>query len=1183
MGGAASAGGTGLPSSGGEGGGADGSGGGGGGPVLGEDVIILGSCDANSQLPTNPDLPADLFTCCLTTPLKMALRFACRNALLHVPNSHMDNLPGSLADRRSPLGEMNWIFTAITDAIAWDMLPRELFRRLFRQDLLLASLFRNFLIAQRVMARAGLYPVSAPSLPAMHHHPLWEAFDLVAEAAICAELNRREHGGPHPSPSPFFSDQLTAFDVWLRLGARGASRAPEQLPILLQVLLSPTHRLRALLLLGRFVSLGAWAVSEMLSVGIFPYILKLLLSAAPELRPPLLYIWAKVLLHEPSCQTDLQRDSAHTFFVDIIRNPASVAIQPQQPPPPTGSASASPLPMSILPPAHEASAGGGVSAASRALTERLHCTLALFVLAVVCHDQPEGRAACLRHDLPTALAERLEGLLAPQARGGATPGHGPPGEHATTTSASRAQLILWCCLCASQLCSADVDALAALARTRLPSLLVRVLHEERPELRTAALYTIASLCSSPKPQAATPGTAAAAAAQTDPASAEAAADPADAAWRIQLAGVAAAVTVADASVAVRAQLCRLLMTVAQRYPQRTSESCHQLLWLRSQSNAADRHSDAGGVASSVSNETLERYPVEAAPGGAPLATAAAVVTPRPRHPLTMPSPSPPPIEPGSSGSSTLGSGALGGSSTSLASGGGNDSALGKSALRAALAARGSGGMMPSARQPSLSEEMVTYSLMVRQAATLESKLVDASLAAMVADEQAASAHAAAALSVAAPAAPAAPGSLATLMMMGKTRPTARGAAATGSAPASPAPGNASDVQRAAAVAAAVAASARAQAEAEASATEQAAVLLSTESLRTEPSGGADASSGCIKICAALIVLSRDPVQRLARRAQLQLHALVPHAAPPSLPQPAVTPAIPRRSESNNGSRSGSVALASGAATAATPASGSGGANTPAAGSGTPATDERGAALVGPRPRLAASFIPPWLSNVGGGGSTSSSHAGTPSFEGMAVPGRPSSSPVTPDPMMMSRASGNSPAAESSAGSLPIPGGGGAAAESLLELDLGGDLYRWGTHQLASSFPSIGDHGDIINRSCRSRLAMRPRARRRRVATAGAAAPRRMVRRGTAGAVVAASARRRRRSPAARRRTRSSSTSTSAAVPRQTASARATSSARSSSPSSMAARRAARRSRCTPTFPSLPRPPRGRRSRSGTTS
>ena len=36
---------------------------------------------------------------------------------------------------------------------------------------------------------------------------------------------------------------------------------PEQLPIVLQVLLSQVHRLRALELLGKFLDLGPWAVS----------------------------------------------------------------------------------------------------------------------------------------------------------------------------------------------------------------------------------------------------------------------------------------------------------------------------------------------------------------------------------------------------------------------------------------------------------------------------------------------------------------------------------------------------------------------------------------------------------------------------------------------------------------------------------------------------------------------------------------------------------------------------------------------------------------------------------------------------------------------------------------------------------------------------------------------------------
>ena len=55
--------------------------------VLGEDVIVLGSCDASAQLPTNPEMPADIFTSCLTTPLRMVLRFASRNVLLHLPGT----------------------------------------------------------------------------------------------------------------------------------------------------------------------------------------------------------------------------------------------------------------------------------------------------------------------------------------------------------------------------------------------------------------------------------------------------------------------------------------------------------------------------------------------------------------------------------------------------------------------------------------------------------------------------------------------------------------------------------------------------------------------------------------------------------------------------------------------------------------------------------------------------------------------------------------------------------------------------------------------------------------------------------------------------------------------------------------------------------------------------------------
>ena len=69
-----------------------------------------------------------------------------------------------------------------------------------------------------------------------------------------------------------------------------------------QVLLSQVHRMRALKLLGRFLDMGSWAVDLALSVGIFPYVLKLLQTTATDLRETLVFIWTKILALDKSCQ-----------------------------------------------------------------------------------------------------------------------------------------------------------------------------------------------------------------------------------------------------------------------------------------------------------------------------------------------------------------------------------------------------------------------------------------------------------------------------------------------------------------------------------------------------------------------------------------------------------------------------------------------------------------------------------------------------------------------------------------------------------------------------------------------------------------------------------------------------------------------------------------------------------------
>eukprot|EP00928_Gymnodinium_smaydae_P058543 TRINITY_DN4173_c1_g2_i1.p1 TRINITY_DN4173_c1_g2~~TRINITY_DN4173_c1_g2_i1.p1 ORF type:complete len:1845 (+),score=455.00 TRINITY_DN4173_c1_g2_i1:112-5646(+) len=410
-----------------------------------EDVVAFGSLSPGEVAPwTQLALPADLFSACLTSPIRAALNFHhVRGAevLSMVPRSAFKLLTGRASDKGSPLGELVSIFTAITDAIAWSSFDLGVFWRLYRQDGALAELSRNFLLAERMLAHFSIHASSRPALPPTSAHHLWDVWDSTLEGFLARLLEAASPapaaGLPSSTPtaarSTFFEDFLTAFAVWLRFepaltdseGACPAATAVE-LPIVLQGLLHPGCRLAALQLLAYFVDLGANAVQLTLQVGARPYLGKLLSfegggDSALEAAGLAVAIWTKIMVFdEPGHDSSLSKD-VYRSFVALARHDQA-------------------------------------SSFCRA------CALAC--LACACHGRPAVQQNCVQLGSVELIVRILE-------------------------SSTDAVLSRMAALFCGELCSAHREASRQALGGRCAELLLRLLAEaEAPELRATAVHAV---------------------------------------------------------------------------------------------------------------------------------------------------------------------------------------------------------------------------------------------------------------------------------------------------------------------------------------------------------------------------------------------------------------------------------------------------------------------------------------------------------------------------------------------------------------------------------------------------------------------------------------------------------------------------------------------------------------------
>ncbi|KAK8944993.1 Regulatory-associated protein of TOR 2 [Platanthera zijinensis] len=198
---------------------------------------------------------------------------------------------------------------------------------------------------------------------------------------------------------------------------------------LFQVLLSQSQRFKALVLLGRFLDMGHWAVDQALSVGILPYVLKLLQTTVMELRQILVFIWTKILSLDKSCLVDLVKDGGHSYFIKFLD---SMDAYPEE----------------------------------RAM--------AAFVLAVIVDGHKRGKEACIQPNLIHVCLKHLQ-LANP---------------HETQT---KPLLLQWLCLCLGKLWEDFHDAQLIGLQADALAIFLHLLSEPQPEVRAAAVFALGTL------------------------------------------------------------------------------------------------------------------------------------------------------------------------------------------------------------------------------------------------------------------------------------------------------------------------------------------------------------------------------------------------------------------------------------------------------------------------------------------------------------------------------------------------------------------------------------------------------------------------------------------------------------------------------------------------------------------
>ncbi|OCF40386.1 hypothetical protein I317_05821 [Kwoniella heveanensis CBS 569] len=159
-------------------------------PVYSRRQIHFAACSAGQTIPRVHGMPDDLFTACLTTPLRIALFFHNLQTFpltkgdggSFIPRTHAymaalwENMSQNLKDR------LWYELSAITHTIAWQTIEGWEYQKLFGvSGDVVGNFASGFLLSQRVLGAYKTTPESIPSIPSSTGHALWTTWDLILD------------------------------------------------------------------------------------------------------------------------------------------------------------------------------------------------------------------------------------------------------------------------------------------------------------------------------------------------------------------------------------------------------------------------------------------------------------------------------------------------------------------------------------------------------------------------------------------------------------------------------------------------------------------------------------------------------------------------------------------------------------------------------------------------------------------------------------------------------------------------------------------------------------------------------------------------------------------------------------------------------------------------------------------